>query len=542
MKRMNCILSAAAAALMLTQGASAYDGPQVITVYNTENHGVYVTVGGTHVYCDETESPFIDENGRTQVPVRAVSEAMGKNVSWNEAERTVRIEDSENEVSFVIDSAVMTKNGAAAEMDTAARIVNGRTYIPLRFLGEALGCEVEYTTGDRFSDIIVTRIYDREIPARSESVTVWGNIEDRFHESDGLGSMQPYDGSLEELELSGVAHYYEIKFMSFGEVDNTVSVYWDYVSGEAYAVENDKLYTIDAGFPRFLSSLFESGNKAADISENKAKQLFKENGWTLDYRMNTVKDVLPHMERLGAFKPGEYYYTYNNELSKDIGLDMSGYAGMEIEADIYYIRESMPIQFYPTERARGIVIRCGDEIIGAYISSGRHMADAACSLKGRSFEEITGTDYGAYCEKLLVEEPDAVKNDPKEIIRRYFEALAEKNEEKAVSCLSKQYMFNSLTINMPDTELYNKPAQLPLTNKTFIEENERRIDNVKSIGNLKITDAWDSNETDNCMEFITEFDVEYEKDGTWSSGEQWIRCLVEYESDKTGWKINSFGY
>ena len=130
---------AAAAVLMITsQTASAYDAPQVITVHNTINHGIYVTVGGTHVYCDETELPFIDENGRTQVPVRAISEAMGKKVSWNETERTVGISDSENEVGFVIDSATMTKNGIAAEMDTAARIVDGHTYIPLRFLGEAL--------------------------------------------------------------------------------------------------------------------------------------------------------------------------------------------------------------------------------------------------------------------------------------------------------------------------------------------------------------------------------------------------------------------
>lgn len=532
----NRIFAAAVVLMMSVRTASAYDGPQVITVHNTENHGVYVTVGGTHVYCDETELPFIDENGRTQVPVRAISEAMGKEVSWDEAERTVGIKDSENEVGFVIDSAIMTKNGMVTEMDTAARIVDGHTYIPLRFLGEALESEVEYTTEDRFSDIVVTRIFDNNDPDNRESVTVWGNIQDIFHESSGLGSMQPYDGSLNDLDLSGVTQNYEIS------LDNKiVSVYWDYVNGDAYVTEGDKLYTVDAGFARFLSSLFESGNKTADVAENEEKQLFKEYGWTLDYKMNTVSDILPQMTELGTFN-SKYYYIYNNELSKDIGLDMSGYAGSEITADIYYIHESMPLEFYPTEKARGIVIKCRGEIIGAYISSGRHTADSACSLKGRSFEEITGTNYGTYCEKLLTEEENAVKDNPEEIIRRYFDALAEKNEEKAASCLSKQEQFVYMTVNMPDTELYNKSIQMPLTNKTFISENERRIDNIKSVGNLKITAFEDEEKTDNTLEFVTEFNIEYEEEESLSGGSQWMICRVVYESDKTGWKIVSFGY
>ncbi|MDO5397417.1 MAG: stalk domain-containing protein [bacterium] len=532
----NRIFAEAVVLMMSVQTASAYDGPQIITVHNTENHGVYVTVGGTHVYCEETELPFIDENGRTQVPVRAVSEAMGKKVSWNETEKSVGIKDSVNDVGFVIDSAVMTKNGAVTEMDTAARIVDGHTYIPLRFLGEALGSEVEYTTEDRFSDIVVTRIFDNEDFDNRESVTVWGNIQDIFHESGGLGSMKPYDGSLSDLDLSGVTQLYEISFS-----DKTVSVYWDYVEGEAYALDENKLYTVDTGFARFLSSLFEDKNKAAYSVGNEEKQLFKENGWTLDYKMNTVRDTLPQMTELGTFD-SKYYYTYNNELSKDVGLDMSSYAGSEITADIYYIHESMPPEFYPTEKARGIVIKCNGEIIGAYISSGRHRADAACSLKGRSFEEITGTDYGTYCEKLLLEEADAVKDNPEEVIRKYFDALAEKNEEKAVSCLSKQEQFVFMTTNMPDTKLYNTSVWMPLTNKTFADDNERRIDNIKSVGNIKITAREDEDKNDNAAEFEVEFDIEYKNDESMSSGSQWMICKVVYESDKTGWKIVSFGY
>lgn len=536
------IAAAAALSVIAAQCVSAYDGPQVIGVHNTDRHGIYVTVGGAVVGCDKTELPFIDESGRTQVPVRAISEALEKDVAWNEAEKTVEIKDSENKISFVIGSADMLKNGSIVKMDTAACIVDGHTFIPLRFLGEALGCEVEYTTADRFGDITVKRIWELENAADADIVTVWGNIQDIFHESGGMGSMRPYEG--ENPDIYGGARCYELTFGS--ETDNepykTVYVYWDYINGAAYLKENDELYTVDTGFARFLNSLVEGADSAVYAVDRDDKQLFKEYGWTADYKLNTVRDTLPQLTELGEFSAETYYFNYNNELSKDIGLDMSGYAGKDISADIYYLHESMPAEFFPTEFARGVVIKYNGEVIGAYISSGRHFAGAACSLKGRSFEDITGEEYGEYLEKNVKAEDNAVVDKPEEIIQRYFDALIAKDSDKARSCLSKEAMFGSITTNMPNTELYNREAMLPLSNNAVTEKTEGRLDNIKSVGNLRITPVEDKDTSDKRMEFTVEFDIEYEKEESLSGGEQWMICTLVYESDKTGWKIVGFGY
>ena len=102
------------------------------------------------IFADEKEieftdaKPFIDENGRTQIPIRAVGEALGCEVLWEETERMVRLKKENFVVTITIDSNKMTADEKEIEMDTTAKIIGERTYIPLRFAGEALGFEVEW--------------------------------------------------------------------------------------------------------------------------------------------------------------------------------------------------------------------------------------------------------------------------------------------------------------------------------------------------------------------------------------------------------------
>ncbi len=95
-----------------------------------ENGGI-ITINDKPIDCGDAQ-PFIDENDCTQAPVRAVAEAFGFNVQWNEAEQTVIIAKDEMSAKLTINSNKFEINGKAEEMDTTARIVNDRTYIPIR--------------------------------------------------------------------------------------------------------------------------------------------------------------------------------------------------------------------------------------------------------------------------------------------------------------------------------------------------------------------------------------------------------------------------
>ena len=540
-KLLSIILTAAISA---TTSISAFANDKTnITVYNTEKHGLYITVGGTKIYCDKTELPFIDENDRTQIPVRAVSNALGKKVDWNDTDKTVTISDyndTKNTVIFTIDSKSMLKNNNAVNMDTEPKIFNNHTYVPLKFLGEAFGCDVDYTTEDRFSDITVSRISDFAGFNQADSITVWGDIEGLFHEAGALGSIMPYEGEAPDLNANYIRAYRVT--MPENDTNSEFDVYWDTLYHKTFVKTGVVLYTANDAFPRFLDSLLEAGGDAIYVVDDKDRELFAKYGWNINYKLASLTDTLPQFNEFGDFSANEYYYLYNNELSKDIGLDLSKYAEKAVTVDIYQLREGMPEKFYPITTARGIVVKYENEIIGAFISTGRHQVENACSLSGKSFDEITNMSFADFIVPLLKSEDDLKSKTPEEIIKMYCKALNEKDEGTAIQCISKVEMFDGITANILNTELYDSIPHLPLTNKTFVKDGERRIDNIKSISNLEINPCDNEISDEKHKSYTVTFDAEYVREETISNGNQYWICTMVYESDNTGWKITSFGH
>ena len=87
----------------------------------------------------------ITENDRTLIPMRAIFEALGAEVEWeNDGQIATATKDGIT-VSLTIDSNRMLKNGEEIELDVPARLVeDSRTLVPLRAISEAFGCQVEW--------------------------------------------------------------------------------------------------------------------------------------------------------------------------------------------------------------------------------------------------------------------------------------------------------------------------------------------------------------------------------------------------------------
>ena len=100
-----------------------------------------ITSNGTTIDFPDAK-PYIDENGRTQIPVRAVTESLGAEVDWNGAEQLVMINGNGVNISLTIGSDIMNINGEPSQMDTAAVIIDERTYVPIRYVAEAMGMTV----------------------------------------------------------------------------------------------------------------------------------------------------------------------------------------------------------------------------------------------------------------------------------------------------------------------------------------------------------------------------------------------------------------
>lgn len=118
------------------------DRVQEVWMYIGDTH---YTVDGNIQYLDV--QPYI-KNNRTYVPIRALAEAFGADVEWNNEYRQVHISLGETFVDMFVDENVYFVNENMHRMDVSPEIVNGRTCLPIRFAAEALGFEVEaqYTT------------------------------------------------------------------------------------------------------------------------------------------------------------------------------------------------------------------------------------------------------------------------------------------------------------------------------------------------------------------------------------------------------------
>ncbi len=82
---------------------------------------------------------YINDSGYTMLPLRAVSEALGATVNWNDESRAISILSGSRIISMKIGEKTMYVNGTPIPMNTAPEISNGRTFIPVRDLANALG-------------------------------------------------------------------------------------------------------------------------------------------------------------------------------------------------------------------------------------------------------------------------------------------------------------------------------------------------------------------------------------------------------------------
>lgn len=108
-----------------------------------------INLGSGNLDFDEASGiPFIDENNRSQVPFRAVLEAAGASVTWNQENMVASASKGGITVDIPIGSKKIYKNGYPILNDTTSRIVNGRTYLPIRIVLETIGYDVMWNASE----------------------------------------------------------------------------------------------------------------------------------------------------------------------------------------------------------------------------------------------------------------------------------------------------------------------------------------------------------------------------------------------------------
>ena len=93
--------------------------------------------------------PPIIEDSSTLVPMRFLFEQMGADVEWDSETQTATATIENKAVTFSIDNVNARINNKPAKMDVPARLVNGKTMVPLRFLSENMGYDVDWDADSR---------------------------------------------------------------------------------------------------------------------------------------------------------------------------------------------------------------------------------------------------------------------------------------------------------------------------------------------------------------------------------------------------------
>ena len=110
------------------------------------NDEISVILNGNKIIFDVTPQII---NNRTMVPLRAIFEALGATVSWNGETQTVTSTKNNTTISLTIESPSMIVNNQHISLDSPACIVDGRTLVPVRAISEAFGISVDWDNATR---------------------------------------------------------------------------------------------------------------------------------------------------------------------------------------------------------------------------------------------------------------------------------------------------------------------------------------------------------------------------------------------------------
>lgn len=109
---------------------------------------VILTIGESYARRGEEVLPLVQapytKEGRTMLPFRFIGEVMGAEVDWDGATRQVTFHKGDRVVKLTIGSREAVINGQPVQLDAPPELVNATTMVPVRFVAEGLGADIEW--------------------------------------------------------------------------------------------------------------------------------------------------------------------------------------------------------------------------------------------------------------------------------------------------------------------------------------------------------------------------------------------------------------
>lgn len=205
---------------------------------------------------------------RVFIPIRAVTEAFGANVSWDDNTQTVLIKLNDDTVNITIGSNVVMKNGVSETLDCIPFISHDRTFVPVRFIAESFGARVVWDDDEK--RVLITYPFNGQIVAHYIDV---GQADAEFVEFPD-GSTMLIDAG-ESKTAKDLIQY--IKALGYDEITYVVATHphSDHIGGMAdvfgeFQVDNFYLPSAVATSKTFEKMLDAAENEGCPIIQAKA--------------------------------------------------------------------------------------------------------------------------------------------------------------------------------------------------------------------------------------------------------------------------------
>ncbi|MCU6792688.1 copper amine oxidase N-terminal domain-containing protein [Paenibacillus sp. WQ 127069] len=282
---MKMIVTTLKLAIALTIASAGFPAQQAIADKQTDNHSqliptveaITIQVNGNTLALEQ--KPIII-NGTMLVPLRQMFETLGAEVQWDGNTSIITARKVQNVITLTIGSKTATRNSKQITLDVPPVITNGNTMVPLRFIAESLGSNVEWVE-DTGTVRILTQPKDNKTPVSSLPFTntiitgtflyPWSNPL-----NSGIAKVRKEDGNRYHLNVS-VVHGFS---HNMGEIDTdftfdgTAIVFSDPEYSQVSMTFTENSITIDyhgeafGGFnaePKGTFYLQNSGNEDASF-------------------------------------------------------------------------------------------------------------------------------------------------------------------------------------------------------------------------------------------------------------------------------------
>ncbi len=205
-----------------------------------ENQPIEIFVDGKPIVFDV---PPRIVNDRVIVPIRTISEALDLEVNWKPDLNWIHIsskQDWEKNITIFIDEDDARVDLASVDLDTPATIIDGRAFVPLRFIAEGLGADVKWDSSTRKIEIIGPKnlpflggkTADKTFPLINERLNInmpEGTVDQAIRKGGIMGTDSNYMKETRLIYTANdqklVTHSYELFKYSTGDLQQDAKIF-----------------------------------------------------------------------------------------------------------------------------------------------------------------------------------------------------------------------------------------------------------------------------------------------------------------------------